>query len=144
MKKEYTLYLISIYKLVISITRLTIGFFILYFKGNLENLMSFLLRGQVLDITSSIIKQPVIYLAYILAWILIVYGIFEIVFATALIYRKKWGAIGLFIFSFLWIPVEILFVSKFLLVHEIIAILINIIILILLFRMIKHPKKYFD
>ena len=82
-------------------------------------------------------------LTCILAIALIVLSLADIIFIIALIYRRKWGAIGFFIISILWIPVEILFVSKFLVIPKTLSLIIELIIIYFLYKLITHPHGYF-
>jgi len=143
--------IISIYKLAAASIRILIGILILQFGCNLHNLIRSVLRKELIenpnDLTYSFllghINQPSIFLTCILALSLIIFSILEIIFAINLLYQKKSGAIGLFIITLLWIPIEILFISKFLLAPKAISITLDIIILIALFKIMTHPKFYF-
>ncbi len=148
--KNYSIPLISAYKLLGAFIRILIGILILYF-GSIPKLIQFIFKGEIIEDPTDIfsgfllshIAQNSASLTYILALSLIIFSLLEIVFAIGLLLRKKWGAMGLFIISILWLPVEILFISRFLLTPRTISIILDTIILILLFQMIAHSKKYF-
>jgi len=148
--KNYSIPIISAYKLLGAFIRTLIGASILYF-GNIPKVVNFIFRKEVLEDPNDLlfgflighINQTTIMLTLILASSLIIFSILEILFVTGLLFRKKWGAVGLFIISLLWLPVEILFISRFLLAPRTINIILDIIILILLFQMITHSRKYF-
>lgn len=148
--KNYSILIISAYKTLGALTRTLIGILILYF-GDIISLVNFVFKKEVLEDPNDLfysfllghINQPSTLLALILAFSMIIFSVLEITFVTGLLLRKKWGAMGLFIISILWIPVEILFISKFLLGPRIIGVILDIMILILLFQMIMHSRKYF-
>lgn len=148
--KNYSIPIISAYKTLGGIARLSIGILILYF-GDILNLVNFAFKKEILEDPNDLfysfllgrINQPSVFLTYILALSMIIFSLLEIIFAINLFLQKKSGAIGLFIISILWLPIEILFISKFLLAPRMINILFEVIILILLFQMITHSKKFF-
>jgi uncharacterized membrane protein len=149
--KNYSIPLISLYKLLGAIIRVCIGILILYFSGDIKEIIGFIFKREILEDQTDFIfsyllnhiAQPSAYLAYVLAFSLIIFSLLEIVFAIGLLLRKEWGAVGLFIISVLWIPIEILFISKFLLTPKTISLVLDVIILVLLFKMITHSRRYF-
>lgn len=148
--KNYSILIISAYKLLGALTSILMGMLILYF-GSIISLVNSVFKKEILEDPNDLfysfllghINQSSKLLALILAFSLIIFSVLEITFVAGLLLRKKWGAIGLFIISVLWVPVEILFISKFLLGPRIIGVILDIIILILLFQMIMHSRKYF-
>jgi len=151
MAKNYPAILISIYKIIGGILRIIMGSIILYFKADLYKALAFTFRRELLEDPSDVlfyyISNHINYnfyiLTYILAISLIILSILEIFFAIKLLQNDKSGAIGLAVISLLWIPLEILFLAKFLVVRRFLSLFINIIIIILLLWMIQHSRKYF-
>jgi hypothetical protein len=149
--KDYSIQIISTYKFLGAFIRLLIGILILSFRGNLHNFILFIFKKEILedptDLFSSYllghIAQSSAFLTFLLALALIIFSLLEIIFAINLFLQKKSGAMGLFVISILWIPIEFLFISKFLLAPKTIGLVLDIIILILLFQMIIHSRKYF-
>lgn len=148
--KHYSIPIISIYKLLASSMGILIGTLILYL-GSVQNIIIFLFKKETLEDQNDLfynfllghINQSSNSLILILAFTMIIFSILEIIFAIGLLLRKKWGAVGLFIVSSLWLPIEILFISKVFLTPKVINIVLNLIILILLFKMITHSREYF-
>ena len=68
----------------------------------------------------------------------------EIIFAIAMTKKKKWGLWGLFWTTLAWIPLEILFISRFLVVSKTLEIIINLILIWLLVDIIKRHEEYFE
>jgi hypothetical protein len=146
-KQKHALWLISIYKITISLIRIILGFIIIYFGFDLHKTITFLFGRGFLGFEKILLNLIIIHQEHInivftiiLAISIISISILDIIFSIALVKVKKFGAIGLLITSILWIPVEILFVSKFLATPKIITILINLIIIITLIKII-FPKK---
>lgn len=149
MKTDYTIGLISGYKILVNSLRIILGTLIIYFRGNIRQLVLFVFKNEIkhepgdflFNFVYVHLKNQTPQLAILLALMLIIFSILEIIFSISLLYRKKSGAIGLFVTSFLWIPVEILFVSRFLFIHKIVAIIIDAIILLALFKIIHKFKR---
>lgn len=133
---------ISIYKFVINCIRILLGSAILLFGLDLQNVIHYLFLQKGLPINGMLEKLfmsfyfPSKSLTLILALSLIIFSLIELVFIIAMLYRRKWGAIGIFALGIVWTLIEILFVSKFLLTSKILSMVINVIILYLLYKII--------
>ena len=143
--------IISIYKLTTSYLRIIAGVFLFYFGLSIANAGKIIFRREL-------VQDPTDFLAHflmihirnaspiltgILASSLIVLSLLDIFFIFAIALRKRWGVIGLFIVSISWIPIEVLFISRFLIISRTLGIIIDLIIIYLLYRIITHPKGYF-
>ncbi len=150
-EEKTTAIIISIYKIFMNIFRIALGTTILIFGANTQRLIEFFSLKELVEDPRDIIAHTLtnhvrttsFTLTLIFALILIILSLAELSTIFALIYRKKWGAIGLFVISILWFPVEILFFSKFLAINRILSFAINIVILIFLYRLIRSNGKYF-
>ena len=147
MRNEIIAKAISVYKLSINILRIILGALIIKFNFDIPigiNTITELSKYHpVITYLGGCIKGSSFLLTLILTLTLIIFSIMDLIFILGLINRKRWGAIGLFINSFLWIPVEILFISKFLVAPELIMIILNIIIIYALYHLLKSSKHYF-
>jgi len=81
--------------------------------------------------------------AHILALLLIIFAFLEIIFLIGLILRKKWGGIGFFCMQFVWVPVDLMIISKFLLFSKVITIILDLVIIWFMIRLLISPKGYF-
>lgn len=149
MKKNYAIELISGYKIIVASIRIILGVLILQFRGNLKELALFLFNRKLKEephilfkLVNNIINAEPINLALVLAFTLIIFSIIELIFSIGLLYRKKSSVIGLFVISLLWIPVEILFISKFLFIHKVTALIINLLISAALLKIIINFRKH--
>lgn len=151
MKTKYLAEAVSVYKILGSIFRIVIGAIILYSGFNLERIIAIVHRSRLQESTKSLftiflehIKPDVsLILVYALVVSLIAISTLEIIFAISLLARKRIGGIGLFVTSILWIPVEILFVSKFILTSRLVILIINLLIVYSLYRILSRPGGYF-
>lgn len=138
--------LLSIYKVIINFARLALGIAIVVFSFSYTGFIlankNLIQRNNIVYAIARHIDFPSPGLAKILAFSLIILSLVELVFLIALILRKKWGAIGLFIMAIAWIPIELLFISKFLIVSRIISLAINLIIIFFLYRLITKSKYF--
>jgi uncharacterized membrane protein (DUF2068 family) len=89
-----------------------------------------------------IIDFPSQKLACFLAISLILFSLIELVFVFALMLKRKWGALGMFILAIIWTFLEILFVSKFLVTSKITGLIINAIIMIYLYKLITKSDYF--
>ena len=136
-----------IYKYIINTTRIWISLLIIVYKGNLlqigaylENI-KFIEESQILlNLISKIYNfsntSVIIFCAAILAL-----SIFEIIFTTGIINKKRWGVLGLIITSFLWLPLEIILILKFFTLTKISYFAINILIILFLIKILKRRKS---
>ena len=151
MQRKIIIWIISIYKILASLLRVLAGSILLYFSCSIEQASLFLFRKELLEDPADFlfrfltghIMQASTSLTCILASALIVLSLADIFFIIALLYRRRWGAIGFFIVSILWVPIEILFVSRFLVIPKTLALIIDFIIIYFLYKLITHPKGYF-
>jgi hypothetical protein len=152
MKTKYLAEIVSVYKLLASLLRVTLGILIFNFSNRIHRIIESIIQGRIAEKKSFFIlnylvdrinPEVSIMLFKILAIALITISLAEIIFSIALLSRKRYGGIGLFITSILWIPVEILFISKFLITSKTIIIILDIIIIVLLFKIIRNPHRYF-
>jgi uncharacterized membrane protein len=151
MKIRTKILLVSAYKTITNLVRIILGLTIIYFGFDIHRALRSLFSREIQVDPKDFIFSYLIghindvsyYLAAILAFSLIILSLAEIFFIIQLLRRKKWGAIGFLVISILWIPVELLFVSKFILVPRTITLIIEIIIIIFLFRIIRNSHGYF-
>jgi hypothetical protein len=140
---------ISAYKIFINILRIFAGLIIIHFGSDIHRAIRFLTerdfmeRNLILNFLAANIKDTSGILTLILALILIIFSVLELVFIFALIFRKRWGAIGLFATLIVWIFTELLFVSKFLALSKLVSIAVNLVILYLLYNLLKTHGHYF-
>jgi len=146
MIKKSLIPLVAIYKIVTNLSRLIFGIMIFFYKGDLSRLLSSLFRRELTEDSNDFLFNfislhlniPSTKLVLLLAFILVLFSSLEIIFAILLFFRQKRGAIGLFVISLLWIPFEILFISKFLVFHKTITFILDIVVLVILFKIIKQ------
>lgn len=138
---------ISTYKIIINFLRIILGLLIIKFGFNIslgiETIKNISDNNFIILYIFSYIRSSSLLYTVLLALTLISFSIIEIIFVVVLINRKRWGAIGLFVTGFLWIPVEILFITQFLVVSKISAFIIDLLILYLLYRLLFKCNQYF-
>ncbi len=148
-KINYLVKLISIYKIAINSLRIITGVLIFYFRGNIKNMMLSLFnievsedsKDTIYNYLSLHISNPTIQLALLLGYILIIFSIFEMILSIRLLFNKKNSSLWLFVTSIIWIPVELLFISKFLFIHKTTAIILDALVLLALFKIIMAYYK---
>ncbi len=148
-KKEVIL--ITIYKSVEDFLRYLLGIFLILFGFNLSQLTFSLFSKELAedpnDFFSNLVinhtQQPSLFITKILVIALILFSLLEISFMIGLILRRKWGGIGFFCMQFLWVPVDLLIVSKFLLFPRIVTIILQVIIIGFMIKLLISPKGYF-
>jgi len=149
MQSKKIIGVVSFYKISINMIRIILGIIILYSHLDLHKAIriigehDLLNRNFILDFLSRSVGITPIILNFILAIILIVFSILEIIFILSMLFRHRWGAVGLFITCIIWTLTEFLFVSKFLITSKLTAILINFVILYLLYNIIRTHDHYF-
>lgn len=150
MNKDYSILLIATYKLCVNTGRIILGFLIFLAGCNLHNLLQFffsrkiaqkLVHDSFFNLINTHLSNPGVHLVCLLAIILIVFSTIEIGLTIGLLHKKRKTVIGLLIMSILWIPVELLFITKFLLIHEIITITLDLIIIFALYRIVRKLHK---
>ena len=147
--RKWYLGLMSGYKIAISLPRIILGLLIIFFGFNLPAVARFILtesaehKGIALSYVYKHLLIPPERLIAIFALSLIILSVLEIMFSIAMMYRKKWGVEGLIVTSILWIPLEIMLVSKFFVLSKTWTIILNLIILWLLFDLLIKHKSYF-
>jgi len=141
---------VSIYKFAINSLRILLALVIFNFSCDIVKLTNYVCssrflkpEGFITDFLGNHIFPASPPLVFFLASVLLLFSLSELVFVVALLFRKRWGAIGFFIISILWIPVELLLISKFLLVPKLITLLIDILIIGFLFYILRKPNHYF-
>jgi uncharacterized membrane protein (DUF2068 family) len=140
--------ILSVYKLSINLARIILGSLILFFGCSYTNFIWFLAEKKVIQsnyLISSLMKIidfPSQKLACFLAISLILFSLIELVFVFALMLKRKWGALGMFILAIIWTFLEILFVSKFLVTSKITGLIINAIIMIYLYKLITKSDYF--
>ena len=149
MQNKKKVLFIGIYKILINLIFLSLGIIIVTFKCNSERVISFLMRSRIISFHEKVpemlfhhINLPEFGFTCFLAALILLFSSSEIFFSIAMLLKKKWGAIGLFIMSCLWIPIGLFFMSKILVLPKTIGLLIDILIVILLVR-ITFYEKYF-
>jgi len=143
--------IITIYKSADDFLRYFFGVLLILFNFNLSKLTFNLFKKELAEDPNDFwfnlvirhTQQPPIYVAKILAFLLIFFSLLEISFLIGLILRKRWGGIGFFIMQFLWVPIDLLIISRFLLFSKIITITMEVIIIGFIIRLLISPKGYF-
>jgi len=143
--------IITIYKSAEDFIRYLFGVLLIVFNFNLFKLTFNIFKKELAEDPNDFwfnlvirhTQQPPIYIAKILAILLIFFSLLEISFLIGLILRRKWGGIGFFIMQFLWVPLDLLIISRFLLFSKIITITLEIIIIGFMIRLLISPKGYF-
>jgi len=142
---------ISIYKILEDSIRYTFGILLIIFNFSINNLTFNLFKKELAEdpndavfawVTAHIRQSPM-YLAKILVIALIAFSIIEIFFLIGLVLRRKWGAIGFFCMQFLWVPIDIMIISKFLLFSRVVTIILWAAIIFFMIRLLVSPKGYF-
>jgi uncharacterized membrane protein len=152
MKIRTKVLLVSVYKAVTNLIRIILGLTIIYFGFDIHRaLKSIFAREIQMDPKDFLfsylighIKDVSYYLPAILAFSLLILSLAEIFFIIQLLRRKRWGAIGFLAVSILWIPIELLFVSKFVLISRTISFIIEALIIIFLFNILRNSHGYFE
>lgn len=139
---------LSVYKLLINFARIIVGILIFIFGCSYTNFILFLADKNIIQSSDilyyvlSLIDFPSQAMASFLGVCLIGLSIIEIVFVIALLYRKRWGALGIFSLAIVWTFIEIIFVSKFMVTSKMIAMGINILIIFFLYRLITKSNYF--
>lgn len=147
---KYGVWVASGYKILINFIRIVLGSILLYF-GDVDRTLGFLFSREIRHDPNDFIFNFLInhvndashLITIILAICLIGLSIMDLFFIIALLFRRKWGAIGFFIVTLFWIPVELFFIGRFLSLPKLFGFLINIVILILLYRLLHSSRHYF-
>ena len=142
---------IIIYKSIEDFFRYAFGILLIVFNFSLQQLTFNLFKKELAEdhfvfffrLVVNHTQQPPIYLVKILAVLLILFSLLEISFLIGLLLRRKWGAIGLFCMQFLWMPVDFLIISKFLLFSKVITIILEGVIIGFIVKLLISPKGYF-
>ncbi len=142
---------IAIYKFIEDFIRYILGIFLIISNFDLHKLLLYIFRKELTDNASNSfftfamnhMQQTPTALSKFLAIFLIFFSLLEISFLIGFIFRKKWGGIGFFLMQFLWIPVDLLIISKVLLFSKIITLLLEAIIIWFMIRLFLSPQKYF-
>jgi len=143
--------LMTIYKTFDDIIRYSFGLLLILFNFSLQKATFGVFKKEIDEGSTGFwfmlilnhTRAPPIYLAKILTVALIVFSLLELFFLIGLLLRRKWGAIGFFCIQFVWVPIDLLIVSKFILLSNIITILIELVIISFMIRLIISPKGYF-
>lgn len=150
MIRKEAILVVFIYKLITNLIRISFALFIFNFNCSISSLVDYVSSmrcfsptGFTVHFLNSHIANASPQLTFILGFSLLFLSAIDLFFVIAFIFRKRWGAIGFFILAILWVPIELLFVSKFLLISNILTIIIDIVILVFLYRLITHPDHYF-
>ena len=140
---------LSTYKMSLSIIRIIIGLLIVILGFNLSRVIDFLFESDhgiretlFYYFTSHLIVASKT-LTIILALALIIISCLELIFGIALTKKKKWGAWGLFWTTLAWIPLEILFVSRFLVISKTLSIIVNLVMIGLIVNILRNHSEYF-
>ncbi len=149
--EKYTIWAISGYKLIINTIRIIFGLLIFAFGCDSRRVLELLTSHEIAEDSSSFtshflinhINPASVIPTCSLALALVIISLLEIVFLVAIFRRKYYGAVGFFIVSLLWIPLEMFFISKFLLVSRLISLLINLVIILFFLKIILSHDKYF-
>ena len=142
---------IIIYKSIEDFFRYAFGILLIVFNFSLQQLTFNLFKKELAEdhfvfffrLVVNHTQQPPIYLVKILAVLLILFSLLEISFLIGLLLRRKWGAIGFFCMQFLWVPVDLLIISKFLLFSRVVTVILWVLIISFMIRLLVSPKGYF-
>lgn len=141
---------ISIYKFFDDLIRCFLGLLLVIFNFDLRELTEFLSRKVtenhleiLFNFLNGHIRPIALHTSQFLAISLILLSVSEVLFLTGLLARKKWGAIGMFIMQFVWVPIDLLIVSKLFLFSKIIMVTLWLIILGFMIKLLISPKGYF-
>ena len=146
MKDKSLLIGISIYKTIVNVFRIILGIFIIVFGFNMRSIINLLLerdlsenyRGWMVSYLGLHLKEASHFYTIILALSLIILSLIELYFVYGTAKGKVWGIKGLIVTSILWVPVEFLFISKFLVTRKTIGFIINLIVLGLLIKTLRN------
>ena len=150
MNLKYLAEAVSIYKIVASLIRSYVAILIFAFDFNLFRVVQYVfniryseeLKETLFYYIMNHIEQASVYLTFILAISLLIMSLLDILFSIAMLYKKRFGAIGLFATSIAWVPIEILFISKFLLMSKTLVLLLDFLIIVFLFRIITKKGNF--
>ena len=152
MKIKYVEEIIASYKVLISLLKIFLASVVIYFHGSLNHAFSFIASHRIrygfdefFIIPSDWAKyliENAHFITYFVASAVIILSFFEIYFSLLILMKKPLGEPGLLYTSIVWVPFEILFVSKFLLFHRGVLFFMNLIIIFLLYKIIKAKKKH--
>jgi uncharacterized membrane protein (DUF2068 family) len=142
---------ITIYKLIDDILRFFLGILLILFNFDLHNAILYFFKNEIVKDPNDLffhflmrhVRENSINFAQILALLLIIFAFLEIIFLIGLILRKKWGGIGFFCMQFVWVPVDLMIISKFLLFSKVITIILDLVIIWFMIRLLISPKGYF-
>jgi len=145
LKKEVLL--VIVYKYIVNTLGFILGVILLCFRGDLIAL-SRLFDGE--HIAQLLINMDLRYYRFHMKEIdalligfgilLVIFALLELVCTTALLYRKKWGAIGLIVVSALWLLIDIFFIIKIFTFTKFVFIIINILIIVFLVKLVHQLK----
>jgi hypothetical protein len=142
---------ITIYKFSEDIMRFFLGALLILFNFDLHNAILYFFRNEIVRDPDDFLFRFLMGhvrvnsadLAHILALLLIVFALLEVIFLIGLVLRKKWGGIGFFCMQFVWVPVDLLIISKFLLFSRVVTIVLDLIILGFMIKLLVSPEQYF-
>lgn len=141
---------ISIYKFIDDLSRCFLGLLLIIFNFDLRKLTEFLSRKvtenhleMFFNFLTGHIRPIALHISQFLAVSLIFLSVLEVSFLIGLLSRKKWGAIGLFCMQFVWVPIDLLIVSRLFLFSKIIMVILWVIILGFMIKLLISPKGYF-
>lgn len=143
--------LIAIYKSVEDIFRFFLGALLVFFNFDLHNAILYFFRNELTKDPDDLffgflmrhVQENSVHFAQLLAVALMVFSFVEIIFLIGLLSRKKWAGIGFFCMQFLWVPVDLLIISKFLLFSKIFTFIFDVIIVWFMIKILISPKGYF-
>jgi len=141
---------ISIYKFLDDLFRFFLGTLLIIFNFDLRELTEFLSRKVTenhleifFNFLTGHIRDTPLHISQFLSLSLIAFSILEVIFLISLLSRKRWGAIGLFCMQFVWVPIDLLIISKLFLLSKIITGVLWAIILGFMIKLLISPKGYF-
>ena len=152
MKIKFVEEIIASYKVLISLLKIFLASVVIYFHGSLIGAFSFIANHRIRygvddffiipnDWARYLIENTHL-ITYFVASAIIILSLFEIYFSLLILMKKPLGEQGLFYTSIVWVPFEILLVSKFLLFHRGLLFFINLMIIFLLYKIILARKKH--
>lgn len=150
-KEKSEITALVIYKLFVNFLRISLSIIILSFGLNLDRITRFFFGShiiynpdhKIINYLVELVHFPSRTLTLILALSVLTISVIELLFVFGLALRRRWAAVGLLVIAILWIPVELLFISKFLTVSKLISLVIDFIIIFFLARLLVNSHGYF-
>jgi hypothetical protein len=146
------IWLIAAYKLLVNITFGTFGVIILCFGCNLERIAQCIIKSGLVKPEDGFFVSHFLphvdvndtLVACFFGAALILSAVIEIFFTIEMLYRKRWGAIGLSIASSLWILASLFFAKELLTYSGMFGLIIDLLIIAVLIHLVRKSHGYFE